>query len=103
MGSVPEFRAREPARKPGLTPLVAGTLLLLAADAASAADLLDVYKQARASDATYAAARATWAATQERIPQGRAGLLPLASISGSAQYTDRSTRFRDASVPRTNI
>jgi outer membrane protein len=74
--------------------------LLLTSSAAAAADLLDVFRQAQASDAGYAGARATWAAAQERIPQGRAGLLPLASLSASAQYNDRSTRFRDASIPR---
>ena len=81
--------------------LTAG-LLLLAVNAAFGADLLDVYRQARASDATYAAARATWAAAQERIPQGRAGLLPLASLSASLQQTERTTRFRDPALPRTS-
>jgi len=66
---------------------------------ATAADLLDVFRQAQNADATYAGARATWAASQERIPQGRAGLLPLASVSTSAQYNDRTTRFRDNITP----
>jgi outer membrane protein len=79
----------------------AGALLLLAVDAACGADLVDVYRQAQRSDATYAAARATWAAAQERIPQGRAGLLPLASLSASLQQNDRTTRFPDPSLPRT--
>ncbi len=69
---------------------------------ANGADLLDVYRQARSADATYAAARATWAAAQERIPQGRAGLLPLASVSGALRYSDRSTRFSDETLPRTS-
>jgi outer membrane protein len=77
-------------------------LALAAAGTAHPADLLDIYRQARAADTAYAAARATWAAAQERIPQGRAGLLPLASLSASGQYNDRNTRFRDPSVPRTN-
>jgi outer membrane protein len=78
-------------------------LLLLAwAGAAFGADLIDVFRLAQSSDPAYASARATWAATQERIPQARAGLLPAASVSASAQYTDRSTRFRDARLPRTN-
>ena len=76
--------------------------LLLSSGAAAAADLIDVFRQAQSSDTTYAGARATWAAAQERIPQGRAGLLPLASLSASAQRNDRNTRFRDASLPRTN-
>lgn len=75
---------------------------LAACHVAHAADLLEVYRQARANDATYAAARATWAAAQERVPQARAGLLPLASVSASAQYNDRSSRFRDPALPRTN-
>lgn len=79
-----------------------GIALCALASAAPAADLLDVFRQAQSADATYAAARATWAAAQERIPQGRAGLLPLASLAASAQYTDRSTRFRNSSTPRTN-
>jgi outer membrane protein len=77
-------------------------LFLAFGSSASAADLLDVYRQARGADATYAAARATWAAAQERIPQGRAGLLPLASISASVRYNDRGTRFSDDTTPRTS-
>jgi outer membrane protein len=70
------------------------------APCAPAADLLDVFRQAQTSDATYAAARAAWAAAQERIPQARAGLLPLVSLSGFADQTNRSTRFRDDLTPR---
>jgi outer membrane protein len=81
---------------------VLSTVLLAASAAAAAADLIDVYRQARSSDTAYAAARSTWAAAQERIPQGRAGLLPFASASASAQYTDRRTRFRDSALGRTD-
>jgi outer membrane protein len=80
---------------------VAAVLLTLAGTA-GAADLLDVYREARKSDQLYAAARATWAASQERLPQGRAGLLPFASVSGSVQYGDRTTRYRDPSLTRSN-
>jgi outer membrane protein len=69
---------------------------------ARGADLVDIFRLAQRADATYAGARAAWAAAQERIPQGRAGLLPAASLSASAQYNDRSLRFRDATLPRTN-
>ncbi|MDB5863900.1 MAG: type secretion outer membrane protein TolC family [Betaproteobacteria bacterium] len=75
-------------------------LLLVGGGAASAADLLDVYRLARSSDPTYSAARGAWAAAQERIPQARAGLLPLASVSASAQYNDRTIVFRDDTVQR---
>jgi outer membrane protein len=77
-------------------------LLVACSGNAAGADVIDVFRQAQGADTTYAAARAIWAAAQERIPQGRAGLLPLASLSASAQYNDRSTRFRDASIPRAN-
>lgn len=66
---------------------------------AHAADLLDVFRQAQTADAVYASARAQWAAAQERIPQGRAGLLPQASISGNTLYNDRSVTFRIPGIP----
>ena len=75
------------------------TLLLAGSGAASGADLLDVFRLAQRSDSTYASARSTWSAAQERIPQGRAGLLPQASLSASAQYTDRTLRLRDTGIP----
>jgi outer membrane protein len=69
--------------------------LLAAAPAWSAADLLEIFRLAQSSDSVYAAARATWAAGQEKIPQGRAGLLPSVTLSGSTQYNDRNNRPRD--------
>jgi outer membrane protein len=65
----------------------------------NAADLLDVFRQAQTSDAVYAGARATWAAAQERIPQGRAGLLPQASVSANTLYNDRTVAFRVPGIP----
>jgi outer membrane protein len=76
-------------------------LLLAGGGNASAADLVDVFRFAQRADSTYAAARATWAAAQERLPQGRAGLLPQASLSASAQYTERTLRLRDTGLPST--
>ncbi len=59
-------------------------LLSLAALAwpAAGADLLGVYRDALASDPAYRAARAQYAAGRERLPQARAGYLPL--VTGSA-------------------
>jgi outer membrane protein len=48
----------------------------------NAADLMDIYQEAVDQDAQYAAARAEHRAAQEKIPQGRAGLLPTISLSG---------------------
>ncbi len=76
---------QKPLRKSFLAVLVAGAVLSLNA---SAADLLQVYQQALANDATYASARASAAAGRERIPQGRAGLLPVVGITGSSIKND---------------
>jgi outer membrane protein len=50
---------------------------------AQAADLIQVYQQALANDATYASARASLSAGEESVAQGRAGLLPTVGITGS--------------------
>lgn len=68
---------------------------LLAAAPATAADLLEIYRAALASDPVYSAARAGWQAAQEKLPQGLAGLLPQASLSASTQHNDRDLSFRD--------
>lgn len=54
------------------------------------ADLLQIYHEAREHDAQYAAARAAFVAAQERLPQGRAGLLPVVNFTGTGlnQYVD---------------
>ena len=74
-------------------------LIVVAGAPAGAADLLEIYRAAQSADAVYAGARATWAAGQEKIPQGRAGLLPSVTLSASTQHNDRDLRFRDATVP----
>ena len=51
----------------------------------NAADLMDIYREALDQDAQYAAARAEHKAAQEKIPQGRAGLLPVLTLSGVRQ------------------
>jgi len=85
----------------------AATLLMVALTIgtparSSGADLVEIFRLAQSADAVYGSARAAWAATQEKLPQGRAGLLPSASISGSTQYNDRSIRFRDPSIANNN-
>ena len=83
-------------------PLLIAAMVLALPCTARAADLVEIFRQAQGADTVYASARATWAGAQERIPQGRAGLLPFASVSGALQYTDRSTRFRNGAVPTTS-
>lgn len=65
------------------------------AAAVQGADLMETYRMAQGADAQYSAARATWSAGQEKLPQGLSGLLPSASVSASAQATDRDLRSRD--------
>ena len=73
----------------GLAALCWGAL-----DGASAEDLMQIYRDALVNDPTYAAARATWAATQEALPQARAGLLPVLSLLGNANYQDFHENLR---------
>jgi outer membrane protein len=50
-----------------------------------AADLMDIYRDALEQDAQYAAAQAVHKSAQEKLPQGRAGLLPTLTLSGIRQ------------------
>jgi outer membrane protein TolC len=54
---------------------------------AGAADLLSIYQEARVQDAQYAAAKAQFIAAQERLPQGRALLLPNANFEAGYNTT----------------
>jgi len=51
---------------------------------AAAEDLLQIYGDALANDPTLASVRASWLATQEAVPQARAGLLPSVTLVGNA-------------------
>jgi outer membrane protein len=62
---------------------LAAVAAALAAPAA-AEDLLQVYRDAQRYDAVYAAARFTLEAGRERIPQGRALLLPTLNLTANA-------------------
>ena len=73
--------------------------IFFAGQPATAADLLEIYRAALSSDPVYSAARASWAAGQEKLPQGRAGLLPQATLSASTQHNDRDLNFRDPANP----
>ncbi len=67
-------------QRPLIAVLITSAFLTLNAQAA---DLIQVYQQALANDATYASARSSLSAGQERITQGRSGLLPTIAASGS--------------------
>lgn len=83
-----------------VTPGIFIALVLLATmQHAAAADLLEIYRAALSSDPVYSSARASWSAGQEKLPQGRAGLLPQATLSAATQYNDRELKFRDPALP----
>src|SRR5690242_13540871 len=57
---------------------------LIVSAPSAAEDLMQIYREAHQNDPAIAAARANWEATQERVPQARAGLLPNVALSASA-------------------
>ena len=59
-------------------------------------NLLEVYNLAQKNDAQLAAAKATMKATQEVLPQSRAGLLPTIGLSANTQYTKGSSETSGA-------
>jgi outer membrane protein len=74
-------------QKPLLAVLLASAFFSLEAHAT---DLIQVYQQALANDATFASARASAAAGRERTTQGRAGLLPTIVASGNSTKNDNN-------------
>ena len=66
-----------------------------------AADLMQVYREARENDAAYAAARSSMEAGQERLPQARAGLLPTLGASGNTIWNKNDLYLRNGTLPPT--
>ena len=64
--------------------VLAFALAIAIAPSARADDLLRIYHDAQQNDPTLASARAMWQATQEKLPQARAGLLPNVSADAAA-------------------
>lgn len=58
-----------------------------------AANLMDIYREALEQDAQYGSERAAYVAAQERLPQGRAGLLPNVNFTGTGQNQYIDTNF----------
>jgi outer membrane protein len=83
------------------TPVALACLALAVATAAHGEDLMDIYRDAQRSDPTVAAARANWEATQERVPQARAGLLPNVALTASTNANYFGTDVN--STPHTTV
>lgn len=77
---------------PTTSPAVQAPLQAPAAGARN--DLLQLYREALGNDAGYASARAQQLATQERVPQARATLLPNVGVSARVDQN-----YYDASIP----
>lgn len=60
----------------------------------AAADLLQIYREARANDPVYASARAARDAGRENLPQGLALLLPTIGATGFTQMNNIDISFR---------
>ncbi|HXU43523.1 MAG TPA: TolC family outer membrane protein [Burkholderiales bacterium] len=60
------------------------TFILLLPFSAAAEDLFQVYRDAQRYDAAYSSARQTLEAGREKLPQGRALVLPTLNLTGSA-------------------
>lgn len=77
-------------------------LLALGAMPARGADLLQVYHEAIDYDAQFASAKAAWEAGQEKLPQARAGLLPVIGASASTTWNDTDFDRRQVGTPTTS-
>jgi outer membrane protein len=79
-------------------PLLVWSLLALDANAA---DLLQTYREALANDPQFASARATAEAGREKLPQGRALILPTVNATANTTYNDATITPR--TTPTTDI
>jgi len=64
---------------------------------AQAADLLGVYRDAVGYDAQFSAARSALDAGREKLPQGRAGLLPTVGLSANSNWNEIEYQTRPSS------
>lgn len=62
-----------------------------------AADLLETYRAAQANDPVFAAARAARQAGQEKLPQGRALLMPSVNLSSNTTFNDQAINYQAGS------
>jgi outer membrane protein len=73
-------------------------MMALSCSPAMGADLLQTYSEAQQQDAAFASARAAYQAGQEKLPQGRALLLPSINLSANTTHNDTNTQYRSTSI-----
>ena len=81
-----------------LSSAIVAAMSFAAPQFAHAADLLSVYREAINYDAQFAGARATLEAGREKLPQGRAGLMPSIVAGASTTWNENDVSLR-APVP----
>jgi outer membrane protein len=74
--------------------LLIATAMSASLSGAAAEDLIQIYRDALASDPVLASARSTWTATLELVPQARAGILPAVNLVANANEQDFNDRLR---------
>lgn len=63
-------------------------LVFIASNALHAANLIEVYREAQQQDAVFASSQAGYEAGQEKLPQGRALLLPSINFSANTAWNE---------------
>ncbi|HEY5929864.1 MAG TPA: TolC family outer membrane protein, partial [Burkholderiales bacterium] len=76
-----------------ISQLAVSLAFIVAAAPVLGADLLNVYREAQLQDAVYAGAKAQYIAAQERLPQGRALLLPNVNFQAGTNWNDLNTDY----------
>lgn len=71
---------------------------IILSNSLQATSLNNIYREALEHDTQYKIARHTFTATQERLTQGRAGLLPSIDFTGRARNVDLNTERIDGDV-----
>ena len=74
--------------------ILIATAMSASLSGAAAEDLIQIYRDALASDPVLASARSTWTATLELVPQARAGILPAVNLVANASEQDFNDRLR---------
>lgn len=87
----------------GATLKMVGVLALMLCRLAHAEDLLAVYQLAQQNDPTFEAARYALEAAQQKLPEARAGLLPVLSANGNNNLTSADTTFTGVPTVSRNV
>jgi outer membrane protein len=72
---------------------LAWLVLGLASGYATADDLISVYREGLQSDPVFAAARSSYEASKEKLPQGRALFLPNVNVTAGANVNDADYKY----------